>query len=357
MTALLLLPATSAADGGDIYIGIGPSFSFLDPESRTPAFTTDEDTDVGGKVFLGYDFTNLFSLEGFYAIPGSAEVTGSGGFVGDIDYDGLYGLRLVLTFPDNVDGFNFFLKGGGSSAETSSGNVQFRDVDDISGSGGAGFGYEFGGGWGLQLEYDYLFKDVQMITLGLSRRFGLFGKEEVAEPEPQEPRLEVVETAPGDEDEDGVPDNVDRCPGTLPGTIVDDVGCEAWPPPAPVETLEEVSLDALGLFNVNSARITAQGTEDLHRFVERLSRDYERVKAITVEGHTDSHASEAYNLKLGRRRAEAVKKVLISTGIDPAIITTESYGESRPVASNETGEGRARNRRVEMKVRAVKRIE
>ncbi|MGI9302913.1 MAG: OmpA family protein [Gammaproteobacteria bacterium] len=343
------LPTALLADGGDLYIGGGPSFSFLDPDSTVPAFTADEDTDVGGKVFIGYDFTNLFSFEGFYGIPGSAEITSGGASAGEIDYDAAYGLRLVLTFPDNVEGFNVFVKGGASGADVGSTNVPFREVDDIGASGGAGFGYEFGRGWGLQLEYDYLYEDVQMITLGLSKRFGLFGREEeVAEPGPQEPRLEAVETTLGDEDEDGVPDNVDRCSGTPAGTTVDEIGCEA---PSSIEILENVR----GLFAVGSARITSQGIRNLRVFVQHLNRDYGQLNAIAVEGHTDSSGSEAHNLELARRRAQIVRLVLQYAGVDPAIITTQGYGESRPIADNATAEGRARNRRVEIRVKASRK--
>jgi OOP family OmpA-OmpF porin len=72
--------------------------------------------------------------------------------------------------------------------------------------------------------------------------------------------------------------------------------------------------------------------------------------AITVrcEGHTDPVGSEAYNLDLGQRRAEAVAAHLDAQGIDAGRVATRSFGESLPAASNDTEEGRARNRRVEI---------
>ena len=69
---------------------------------------------------------------------------------------------------------------------------------------------------------------------------------------------------------------------------------------------------------------------------------------IIVEGYTDSIGSDAYNLRLSERRAQAVRDYLIELGIKPSRITTKGYGKARPVASNETKEGRAENRRVEI---------
>ena len=71
---------------------------------------------------------------------------------------------------------------------------------------------------------------------------------------------------------------------------------------------------------------------------------------VVVKGHTDSTGSESYNLKLSERRAEAVRLHLLSRGVLLERVSTEAYGETRPVASNETAEGRARNRRVEIEL-------
>jgi OOP family OmpA-OmpF porin len=70
--------------------------------------------------------------------------------------------------------------------------------------------------------------------------------------------------------------------------------------------------------------------------------------SVRVEGHTDSVGSEAYNQDLGLRRARAVRSHLVSRGVSAGRLTTGSFGESRPLASNDTDEGRALNRRVEL---------
>ncbi|RKZ17292.1 hypothetical protein DRQ17_04470 [bacterium] len=72
---------------------------------------------------------------------------------------------------------------------------------------------------------------------------------------------------------------------------------------------------------------------------------------IEVQGHTDSQGSASYNMKLSQLRAEAVKEYLVTKhGIDPNRLIARGYGETRPIASNRTREGRARNRRVEFVV-------
>jgi OmpA-OmpF porin, OOP family len=78
-----------------------------------------------------------------------------------------------------------------------------------------------------------------------------------------------------------------------------------------------------------------------------------KVKSLTLEvivavGHTDSIGTDAYNQKLSIRRAEAVKKYLVSQGIEAKRIYVEGKGESQPVADNKTKEGRAKNRRVQI---------
>lgn len=74
---------------------------------------------------------------------------------------------------------------------------------------------------------------------------------------------------------------------------------------------------------------------------------------IDVFGHTDSTGSDAYNLDLSKRRADAVARYLISRGVSSARIQTQGMGESYPVASNDTAEGRSLNRRVEIKITPV----
>lgn len=74
---------------------------------------------------------------------------------------------------------------------------------------------------------------------------------------------------------------------------------------------------------------------------------------VDVMGHTDSTGSETYNLDLSRRRAEAVANYLVSRGVSRARIATVGYGEQYPIADNTTAEGRAQNRRVEIRITPI----
>jgi outer membrane protein OmpA-like peptidoglycan-associated protein len=91
---------------------------------------------------------------------------------------------------------------------------------------------------------------------------------------------------------------------------------------------------------------------DAQPVLDEAIRILKRAKTVRViaEGHTDSVGSDQYNEKLSLRRAEAVRDYLVAGGIDPARVEVKGFGESQPVASNETDDGRAQNRRVELRV-------
>lgn len=144
----------------------------------------------------------------------------------------------------------------------------------------------------------------------------------------------------GDDDGDGVPNSRDQCPGTPMGTEVDARGC-------PIEKQAPIVLKGV-TFEFDSARLTRQAEGRLDNVAQALqSSESMRVR---VSGHTDSVGSDTYNQTLSQNRADSVKRYLVGAGIDGARLTTRGYGESRPVASNETAAGRAQNRRVELDV-------
>jgi OOP family OmpA-OmpF porin len=142
---------------------------------------------------------------------------------------------------------------------------------------------------------------------------------------------------PKDSDGDGVCDGCDKCPGTAEGVKVDKVGCPALPD---LSRLEGIT------FRFDKSDVIPDPNPVLDLAIEIL-RAYPDVK-VEIHGHTDSVGSEAYNMKLGLRRAEAVKKYLIDQdGITGENLITKSFGESKPIASNDTKENRAKNRRIE----------
>ncbi len=120
----------------------------------------------------------------------------------------------------------------------------------------------------------------------------------------------------------------------------------AQAPPPPPPTKEKIVLRAVH-FDFNKATIRSDARPILDEAVRMLK---ERKENVVVEGHTDSVGGDAYNMKLSRRRADAVKRYLTEHGIAASRITTEGFGKRQPVASNATAEGRAQNRRVEIHV-------
>jgi OOP family OmpA-OmpF porin len=140
---------------------------------------------------------------------------------------------------------------------------------------------------------------------------------------------------PLDSDGDGVPDYMDKCPGTAKGVKVDATGC-----PPKVETVE-LRIN----FDFDKADVKPQYMPQIEKVAAFLKAhpDYGAI----IEGHTDSKGTEEYNLKLSARRANAVAKILNEKyGIAMERMTAQSLGESKPIASNATEEGRAQNRRI-----------
>lgn len=131
---------------------------------------------------------------------------------------------------------------------------------------------------------------------------------------------------------------------------------EAAPAPAPKVVTERISMSAAALFDVNKDVIKPAGKAELDTFAARLG-SLASVQAVNIVGHTDSSGSDAYNQDLSMRRANAVKNYLIEKGIDPSVMSTSGMGESQPVASNATPEGRAQNRRVEVSFTGTQKAE
>jgi len=170
---------------------------------------------------------------------------------------------------------------------------------------------------------------------------------------------------PADSDRDGVTDANDRCPGTPAGTRVDAVGCEidsdgdgvvdrldqcpGTPAGAKVDARGcEIVITLKGVnFETDSAKLTADSTAILDEAAAVLKQRPGAV--VEVQGHTDSRGKDAYNQRLSERRARAVQDYLVGAGVSASVLSAKGYGEVEPVASNDTDEGRAQNRRVDLK--------
>lgn len=131
-------------------------------------------------------------------------------------------------------------------------------------------------------------------------------------------------------------------------------GCDGALVAAPKVTVKEtkVTLQADTLFDFDKSAIKPEGQTVLNNLVAGIKGM--KLEVIIAVGNTDSVGTDAYNMALGQRRAQAVKAYLVSKGIEGSRIYTESKGKSNPVASNATAEGRAKNRRVDVEVVGTK---
>lgn len=167
-----------------------------------------------------------------------------------------------------------------------------------------------------------------------------------------------------DSDGDGVVDGLDKCPNTPAGRKVNAEGCELDSdgdgivdaqdkcPTVYAKTADgcpavpkKLVLDGVN-FDNDQASLRPEAIAILDQAAASL-KEWGDVK-VEVAGHTDSVSSDVHNLRLSQRRAETVRVYLISKGIAADRLTAKGYGESSPVAGNDTEEGRYKNRRVEL---------
>ncbi|WP_231590849.1 OmpA family protein [Grimontia sp. AD028] len=101
-------------------------------------------------------------------------------------------------------------------------------------------------------------------------------------------------------------------------------------------------------FGTNQSGITPGFYQSLDA-VARVMNEYDKT-FLSIEGHTDSTGDAAYNITLSEKRAESVKGYLLRSAVNAQRLYVTGYGETQPIASNETSSGRAKNRRVEVQI-------
>lgn len=146
-----------------------------------------------------------------------------------------------------------------------------------------------------------------------------------------------------DTDSDGVDDEQDKCP-TQAGTAANG-GC----PEIKKEVIEKVNFAARNiLFQLNSDVITKESFAGLDDVAEILKSNASL--KIQIDGHSDNSGNAERNKLLSQKRADAVKSYLVNKGVDESRLNSTGYGQEKPIADNKTKEGKAKNRRVEMKL-------
>jgi outer membrane protein OmpA-like peptidoglycan-associated protein len=152
---------------------------------------------------------------------------------------------------------------------------------------------------------------------------------------------------PPDKDEDTIPDEIDACPADPESRngFEDDDGC---PDVVPDEFADLAGILKGIHFDSDKSIVKSESKPILDRAVEVLKK-FPSVR-VEISGHTDSRGEYEHNMDLSRRRADAVEQYLVDAGVDSARIETRGAGPNEPIATNDTSEGRADNRRIEVKI-------
>jgi len=150
--------------------------------------------------------------------------------------------------------------------------------------------------------------------------------------------VEAVVPATADADNDGVADGADLCPTSEAGAKVNEFGCKAT---------ENITLEGV-TFKLGSARLKSSSLAILDAAANSIKSN-PNLK-IQIEGHTDNQGWTGANKRLSQTRANAVMIHLIRKGVKAENLSAKGYGESQPITTNDTNAGRAKNRRVELKI-------
>ncbi len=122
-------------------------------------------------------------------------------------------------------------------------------------------------------------------------------------------------------------------------------------PAAPASVKQAITIQAEALFDFDKSVLKPAGKQSIDDAIAKMKNI--DVEIVIATGHTDSIGTDGYNQKLSERRANSVKEYMVSKGVPAAKITTLGKGETQPVATNKTKEGRAKNRRVDIEFKGV----
>jgi len=349
--------AQAADQPGDTYVSVLVSGAQADDKRLV-------DDGGGAAVALGRVLHKHWNIEGSFGFLNFSGDNDKGG----ISQDQIYLNANALNVYNRDGRFQPYLLGGLGIVKTSA--YKLSDETNFQANlGGGAFIPVFNDRARIRAEVLARFESADsnltdlVINLGVIFPFG-----QKAEPVPE---AVVVPVVVADGDNDGVPDSIDRCPGTPENTLVDQYGCtldtdgdgvpdetdQCWdtPPNTEVDVTgcaipvipEIIELSGVN-FRSNSDMLLDGANTSLNAAAQILLDNPALV--VEVAGHTDDVGDENYNGSLSLARALTVRDYMVGLGVDPARITARGYGESEPVASNETADGRASNRRVELRV-------
>jgi OOP family OmpA-OmpF porin len=276
-------------------------------------------------VSLEYAFNDNWAAEIFYAEDDSDYESGINADVSTWQVDMLY---YGGSYIGEGNRFRPYVAFGAGEIDIDAGDF---DTVETTLNLGAGVRWMWTKRFGMRIEARMLHsldenRNDMLLSAGLNYYFGKVDADVVAV------------AAPVDSDGDGVYDDVDQCPNTPAGTRVDAVGC-------PLQVTQIASIKLKVSFPFDSSVIGDQYFSDVAELSKFLKR-FEQLQ-VNIEGHTDSSGPETYNQQLSPRRAQAVVDLLVNEhGVPSSRLQAIGHGESQPVASNDTKEGRIANRRV-----------
>lgn len=263
--------------------------------------------------------------------------------LGDVDYKNStldtsvsrFFTNLIKEYKLNEKSSLYALAGLGVEVY---GNEQFSNETGPFANYGFGYKYKLDNNMAIKTDLRHLVSfdngnNNLIYTVGLSIPFGKkaapmpMKKEEpkMAQPMNEEPKVL-------DSDNDGVVDSMDKCPNTMSDVKVNAEGCM-------------VMVDLKINFPINSSIIDETYVHRIKEFAEFLNKN-PKLKA-TIQGHTDYTGSDKYNQWLSERRANSAVKALTKYDVDSSRLKAVGFGETQPIATNKTKEGRAANRRIE----------
>lgn len=315
---------------------------------------TDDDRDVGYKVFGGYRLNRFLAIEGGYFDLGKFSFTANtvplGTLSGNIKLKGL-NLDAVGILPI-TERFSAFGRAGVNYAEakdsfSSTGSVTVLNPNpskrDTNYKYGGGLQFDFTRSLGMRFEAErYRVNDavgnkgdIDLLSLGLIYRFGA--------------------TAPAPAPRAAVPAPIVASPAPTPPVVVPPPPPPPPPPPAP-PVPRKVTFSADSLFDFGKATVRPAGKQTLDKFAADLKGA--NFDVITATGHTDRIGSRAANMALSKRRAEAVRTYLVESGGIPANkITAQGKGPSEPVTKPAECKGSTANKQLIACLQPDRRVE
>lgn len=310
-----------------------------------------QEDDLYTGAALGIELTPSTQFQVEYGVTDSDAIDRLGNKLGDAEREMISGNFLVGF--DEFTGYRdtafrpYALIGAGQQKVKvkGPGGNEVAETKDTIGNLGLGAMYRINDALSLRGEaraihnFDYNLWD-GMALAGLEVVLGGHLAPAVAAPAVPQTPVVVVE-ADQDSDGDGVIDSLDQCPNTPANVVVDETGC-----PVQVQIDDELKMELRVFFDNDKSVIKEQYKPEIAKVAEKM-REYPNSSA-SIEGHASKTGPSArYNQRLSEARAIAVKTMLTNEfGVAPNRLSTVGYGYDRPIAPNDTEEGRAMNRRV-----------